>query len=143
MGMTELREAKAQADRIERTTGSSGAVVNTPKGVLLDARDVEAKHPDRRLRWVNLRNLDKVAARVAEGYVRLPDSEDGRHIGDDYALFSLPRGEYEKKIEAGRQLRALRLRMHKTEFERVVEGVAREMRDKHGINVSAEDLMKE
>lgn len=143
MGLAELKAAQAAAAQQERTTGDSGVVPNTPKQTLFDARDVEAKHPDKRLRWVNLRNPDKVAARIAEGYVRLAEADGGRHLGGDYALFAMPRDAYNRKMRAIAQVDEMRLHMHKTEFERVVENVARELRDKHGVNITAEELMKE
>lgn len=143
MGLHELKELKAKADQIERTTGMSGAIPNMPKQRLMDARDLQAQHPDKRIRWLNLRNPDKVAGRIAEGYVRISGDDGGRHLGDDYATFAIPVAEYNRRIAENERLGKERLKAYKTEFERTAESVARVLRDKHGIDVSAEDLLRE
>ena len=135
------KELKAELDRRERKEGSSGAVSNTPKGQLFDANDVVAKKPNKHLRWVNLKNPDKVPVRVAEGYRRIPEGDDGRRIGDEYALFETTKEQYHVRLEAKEEKDRQRLNAYKNEFEAVVEAVARELRDKHGIQISSKQLM--
>lgn len=142
MGLAELKALRDAAGREERTTGDSGVVANTPKGKLFDASDVERQHPDKHLRWVNLKNEDALSSRVADGYSRLSETEGGRHIGSDYALFAIPRGEYDVRKAAIKSLGQMRLNMHKTDFERVVAGVARELQAR-GLDITAKDLLKE
>lgn len=136
-----IKDLKAEMDRRERKEGGSGAVSNTPKQELFNARDVEAKKSDKHLRWVNLRNPDKVTTRIAEGYRRVPEGEDGRHLGAEYALFEMSQEQYQARLAAKKERDRERQNAYKSDFERVVEGVARELRDKHGIDISTEKLM--
>lgn len=138
-----VEELKKALDRRERTSGRSGAVPRSPKQGLLDASDVEAAHPDKRVRWLNLKNPEKVVVRQAEGYTRLPAEEGGRSLGDEMALFAAPREVHEERVAAQTEENRRRESAHRNEFQRTVEAVARELRDRHGVNVSAEQLMKE
>lgn len=138
--MSGIKELAAKLARQEKTEGSSGAVPNTPKAQLFNASDVKKAKPDMHLRWVNLKNPDKVASRVAEGYRRV-DGDDGRHLGSDYALYEMPEERYREREAMKAKRDRERLEAHKTEFEQVVESVARELRERHGISIKPEKLM--
>lgn len=135
-----VKEMQEQLDKIERTTGPSGAIPMMPKQMLLDASEVQEKKEDRRLRWVNVGNAEKAQARQAQGYVRVPVAEGGRQVGN-LALFELPREEYERRVAAQRKLNKDRLSAHKAEAEQMAENIARELRDRHGISIDAERIL--
>ena len=136
------KEIQAKLARVEATTGRSGAVPFQPKQQLLDASAVQEKKKDKRIRWVNLRNPDKVMSRIAEGYRRIPESEGGKSLGEEMALFELPREEYERRVTAIRERNEQLHSSHKREFERVVDGIARELRDKHGISIDTKRILE-
>lgn len=137
------KEALAELERVERTSGNSGVVPHMPKQMLFDKKDLDKRHPDKRLHWVNLRNTDKVLSRTADGWSRLPEDENngGRHLGDEYAVFALPREEYERRVQNQRRLHAQRLGTNRDEFEKSVEATSRMLRDKYGINIPPERLL--
>lgn len=121
-----------------------GAPVLMPKARLLDTRQVEAKHPEYRYRWGALQNPDKMAVRKDEGYEVVPESEGGRTLGGQAVLLRIPREEYERRVKEIDRVGKARLEAHKVEFQRVVEGVARELRDKYGLKeTTLERLLKE
>lgn len=117
-----------------------GARVLTPRQQMLDASAVAERHPDKRLRWVNLRNPEKVRARLLEGYEKLPENEGGRSLGDECALFALSREVYEDKVASIDAENARRLSLHRDEMQAAVAAVAKELRDKHGIRVDEKRL---
>lgn len=125
-------EVKKTLDRVEATTGGTGAIPNTPKATLLDATSVQAKMPDKRIRWVNIADASKVTGRVTEGYERVPESEGGRQIGN-LALFRVPAEVHARKVRAIEEQNERRLHAHKAAVEQVAESVERTLRDKHGI----------
>lgn len=125
-------EVKKTLDSIERKEGRSGAVPNTPKAMLLDASSVQVKQANYRLRWVSVADAAKVSGRVAEGYERVPDSDGGRQMGN-LALFRIPREQYERKVQAIKEMNERRLDAHRAEVSQVAENVERVLRDKHGI----------
>jgi len=135
-----VQEMQKDLEIVERTTGPSGAVPFTPKAQLLDASDTQAKHPDKRLRWGNVGNKEKMDLRVAQGYERVPAAEGGRQVGN-LALIGISKTEYQKRVRDQEQRNKDRLNAHKTEVEQMAEGVARELRDRHGIHVSAENII--
>jgi len=140
-GPMNTKELAAELQRREKKEGSTGAVPNSPKGQLFDASDVKAKKTDKHLRWVNLKNPDKVTTRIAEGYRRVADSEDGRHLGTDYALFEMSKEQYETRLAAKEERDRQRQNAYKSEFEAVVEAVAKDLRDNHGISITSKQLM--
>lgn len=139
---TTLEEIKAKLNRLEATTGSSGAIPRAPKQMLLDASDVAAKKPDKRLRWLNLRSPEKMAGRLADGYRVIPNDEGGRRLGDEMVLAEMPREIHEERVAALDKRNRDLVDAPRREFENAVEGVARSMRDNHGIKVTAEQLMR-
>jgi hypothetical protein len=124
----------------ERTTGSSGLIPLAPKQQLLDARQIEKDNPDKRFRWVNVHNSERAQLRQAQGYERVPVAEGGRQVGN-LALFAVPRQKYDERVAQLEKTNKERLTAHQTEVERIADGVAKELRDRHGIKVDAERIM--
>jgi len=141
MSVSDLKKQKESLARQEKTTGNSGAVPNTPKQMLLDGTDIQEKNPEHHVRWVNIKDPQKAAGRQAEGYERVPMSEGGRQLGDELAAFRIPTQGYEARLARQEKLNEHRLSSHKVEAERMAEGIARELRDRHGIHVSAERIL--
>lgn len=131
-----LEKAKRQEEQ-----DLAGADVLTPKQALLDASTVQDKLPDKRLRWVNLRDAQKVESRKAEGYSFVPPESGGRRLGDELALMEIPRERYERKVARQEQMNKERLEQHNREMEAVAESVAKILRDKHGVNINAERIL--
>ena len=123
----------------DKTIG--GARLLTPKQQLFDVSDVEAKHPDKRVKWLNLRDEQKLAARKQEGYVRLGTEEGGKSLGSEMATFVIPKKVYEEKVERLKQINRERLTAHTKEMSGVVESVLRELRDRHGIKIDERRLL--
>ena len=136
------KEIQSKLARQEATTGSSGAIPLMRKQMLLDASAVEKKRPDNRIRWVNLRNPDKVMSRISEGYSRISDADGGKKLGEEMALFELPREVFDQRIAAMTKRNAALHSSHRQEFERVVDGIARELRNKHGINIDTQRILE-
>lgn len=136
----------AELKRLEALEAKTvpGAPILTPKAMLLDARDVEAKNPDYRYRWGSSQNSDKMAVRRAEGYEVVPESEGGRSLAGHAVLMRIPRAEYERRVQSIEKVNKARLEAHKVEFQRAVEGVARELRDRYGLKeTTLERLLKD
>lgn len=119
-----------------------GAASRLPKQMMLDASDVAAKHPDKHLRWVSMKDSNKMASRKLEGYVAIPVTEGGRTLGDSLVLMGIPKAAYEQRVARQKQENARRLNQHDADWENLAEGVARELRDKHGIKVDARQLTR-
>lgn len=117
----------------------SGAASNATATMLLDKTDAERLNPGKRLRWVSIRNAQKAAMRQATGYERVPAEEGGRQVGD-LILMRLPGEEHAKRVHAIKELTQARLDAHNKESEQIAEGLARELRDRHGIKIRPEDL---
>lgn len=140
MGMDELREMREKLGRDEAKNGNSGAIPNTPKHILLDGSEIEAKNPEHSIRFVNTSDPSKVARRIRQGYEKVPESEGGKTVGN-LAAFRI-RKEDKARLDA--QLKKLnedRLNAHVREMEQMAESEARRLHDRHGINVRAEDLL--
>lgn len=138
-GKAEIEAQQAELKQIENKT-VYGAPVRTPKQMLLDASDVQARYPDQRIRWVNIQDPQVAQARRNEGYRLLSAEEGGRAIGGELALMAIPRELYDARVKNQTRMNNERLDSHKTEVERIVTAVARELRDKHGIRVDERRL---
>ena len=137
---TVLDQETKRLESVERTQ-IYGAPSLQPKQRLLDASDVQENHPDKHLRWVNIANQEKADARTqTEGYQSLPDDEGGRQLGDRLKLMWIPKDQADakrKRIDAESERR---MEAHKGEMQRAVEGVARQLRDKHNLDVDVNRL---
>lgn len=136
MGLAELQELR----RVEEKT-IPGLVIRTPKQRLLNAHEVQMKHPDKHVRWVNIKDPEKAEARKEEGYQRLTSEEGGKQIGDQGALFAIPRAVAEEKRKAIRDENSRRLNAHVNDMRAAAEAGARMLRDQAGLSVSAERLL--
>lgn len=140
MGMEELKAQRAKLDRVEATE-VPGVRVRTPRQRLLDARDVQAKHPDKSIRWVSTRDEEKAEARKEDGYTRLTSEEGGKMIGKEAALFSIPKEEHDRRVRDQQKHNATLLDAHKAAMRQEAEGAARFLRDHKGMRVDAEELL--
>jgi hypothetical protein len=109
--------------------------------MLLDVSDVEKKHPDKRVKWLNLRNTEKVESRKLEGYTRLGTEEGGKTLGSEMATFVIPREVYDRMIAAQKRINRERLSAKQDELSSTVEAVLRELRDRHGIKLDERQLL--
>lgn len=140
MSLADLQAQKKVLDEVEART-VPGAPTLTPKQQMLDASDVEKRHPDKVIRWVNIRDPQKAESRRVEGYVRLSEAEGGRSLGNDLALMAIPRAAHEAKVQAIRKLNDERLNAHRREMESVAESVAKQMRDRYGVSIDASRIL--
>lgn len=121
-----------------------GAPSRTPKERMLDASSTqEALGPEVHVRWLNMKNPDKVAMRQAEGYVRVPESEGGKALGDEMATFAISRKARDARVAAQEAENKRRLVSHKTDMEKLAENTARILKDQHGITVNPERLFRD
>ena len=127
---------KHQADLVY-----SGAASRAPLANIMDASDVAVKlGPEKHLRWVNIKDVNKVALRKTMGYERVSEADGGRVLGDEMALFVVPTAMHERAVKEQKEENVRRLSSHKTEMQQVAENTARILRDKYGVNVKAERL---
>lgn len=135
-----LKEQIAELDRVERTTGRSGAIPNTSKQKMLEYSEEQAMHPDKRLRWLTLSNKEKMESRKASGYEILPVSEGGKQVGN-YVLSAISREEYDRRVaEMTKRDREL-LSAHNREVDAEAEVAAKYLRDRFGMDIRAEDII--
>lgn len=121
-----------------------GAPTRTPKAAMLDASSTqEAVGPGKVVRWLNLKDPNKVAVRQMEGYVRVPESEGGKTLGDEMATFAISRERRDARVAAQNEENQRRLMSHKTDMERLAENTAQILRDKHGIKVDPRRLFSD
>src|SRR6266498_5023347 len=138
--IAEIKDMQDRLARAEAKSGPSGAKPFAPPQMLLDASDVQALHPDKRVRWVNVVNTQKAQRRQAEGYERIPAAEGGRQVGN-LALFAIPRADYERKVAAQAKLNRDRLDHHNREIESAAEQLSKILKDQHGVSIRPEDFL--
>jgi hypothetical protein len=139
--MAEIKARMDELNRLEATTGPSGAIPRSTKAILLDKTEAEAKNPDKRIRWVNLANQEKALLRtVVQGYVRLPEQQGGRQVGN-LVLCALPRDVYEERVEQQKKIQAERLSAKVTDMEEAFEGIARLFQDRYGMKLDVKRLL--
>jgi hypothetical protein len=137
MGLDEL---KKKLDRDEAKT-HGGAPSRSPKQKLLDLKEVQEKHPDKRVRFIQTGNPERARTRIeGDGYEVLPPSEGGRTVGG-LSIGVISREKYDARVAEQQAENQRRLHAHEREVEAMAESVARELRDRHGVNVEAKDLM--
>jgi len=143
------REAlKAERERLERLSAQTeqGVAPQTLKSDLLDTAELQRRNPGKHYRYLNAKNTDRMPSRIhKEGYKPVPEAE-AKDAGSEAKLGSLvlseqPREVHEARVAAQKKEGERRLRVHKATMEQVVEGVARELRDKHGISVDTSRLL--
>lgn len=117
-----------------------GARSRMPKEMMMDAPEAREKHPDLHLRMVHPQNME---ARKLDGYRRLTSEEGGKELAGHGVLMGIPKAEAERRKKAIEKENADRLVAHKREAEGIAEGLARELRDRHGLNISAERILRD
>lgn len=136
MGLAELQALRRQEEQ-----EVPGLRIRTPRQRILDAREVQAKHPDLHIRWVNIKDPEKAESRKEDGYRRLTSDEGGRQIGDQAALFAIPKEQAVQRRQDIRDENLARLDAHKAAMRRAAEEGSKQLRDQAGLNVSAERLL--
>ena len=120
----------------------SGAPSRTPKQMMLDASEAKEQNPDKHLRWVSLKDTNKLTSRKAEGYVAIDEEKGGKALGDELVLMGMPKELYEQRLARQKEEAARRISQHNKDWENLAEATARELRDKHGLKVDAKNLMR-
>lgn len=118
----------------------SGAPDLTPKEVLLDLSELQAKNPHLHYRWVNIRAPGKADARRGNGWLRLPETEGGREIGGELAIFVTTTRLHEHRVEQIKKLAKERLKAHVEEMQSAAEAIAKQIRSEFGIEVDTKRL---
>jgi hypothetical protein len=134
-------EIKKEVDALERKTGPSGAVPNDRKTDMLDFTDVEKRHPDKHIRLVNVSDSTNVGRKQRRQYERLPAEQGGKQVGN-LVLFAQPKAEHERRLAENKRIRESRLSVYKDKQQQLAEGMARELRDKHGLHIDPERLIR-
>lgn len=119
----------------------SGAPNLTPKDVLLDLSDLQAAHPDKHFRWVNIRAPGKADRRRLDGYIRLPVSVGGKDLAGEVAVFVTSKKIFEAREQRIKDANKARLKAHRAEVERAVESIAKELRDKYGLKINPDRIL--
>lgn len=140
-----LRQLASALDRAERTTGRSGAVPRAPKQRMYNTDKLKEANPDKHYRYVNVGDEEKAQARIDDGYVAVSEDVADKHgvrteIGNT-RLMELPREVADARRRELAELTNSRLKAHERDVREVVEGVAKELRDKHGLRIPVERLL--
>ncbi len=136
-------ELEAEIARLNNLEAKSvpGARPRTPRAQMLDASDVEAKDPDNVYRFVNIRDPQKAAAKIEDGYKKVPTEEGGRTLGDEFALMRVSKERHAELKANVDKITAFRESAHVREMENAAESVARQLRDQHGLNVDPRHIL--
>lgn len=138
-----LKEIKDRLDR-EENKRHGGARHMMPKEKMLDLGPIKEKNPDKHYRYVNTSDPAKAQTRVEQGYVAVSEDEAKaagvRHQVGEGRLMAIPREAHEERVEEIKEVGERRLKAHKVEVHAAVEAVARELRDRHGIDIPVERL---
>jgi hypothetical protein len=118
-----------------------GARPNTPRAQMLDFSAVEAKDPDHHYRVTNIKDPQRVATRIQDGYVKVSVEEGGRSLGDEMALMRTPVAKHLEQKQRTADLTAFRESAHVREMENAAESVSRMLRDEHGIKVDPRHIL--
>jgi len=129
-------QALENARKLEAQT-YGGAPSRAPRQQMLDASKVQEAHPDKHVRWVGIRDPQKAESRQLDGYQRLTSEEGGKQIGNELVLMAAPKELVEERIAGERRLNRERLEAPKRMMQEAAEGIAKELRDRHGINVDS------
>lgn len=134
-----LAQLKALQDLENKTV--PGAAPLTPRQRMLDFSEVEAKDPDHHYRIINIRDKDKAAMRIQEGFVRVSEDQGGRPLGDELALMKIPMAKYQERVRSQLDLARFRETAHVQEMTAVAESIAKQMRDIYGIKIDASRIL--
>lgn len=140
-----IGELREKMKRLEATE-VPGAPSRMQPGDVLNVDALKEVHPESHFRFVNPTDPQKIANRRRRGYVPVTDEEAAAvdlkaKVGNDAILMKQPAEMHEQEVKRLAQLNKERLDAHKAEVTRAAEAVARELHDKHGIDVPVERLM--
>lgn len=137
MAIADLKALKVQEGR-----SIPGVYTREPKQAMLDVpKEVIDRHPDKHLRWVNIKDPQKAESRQMDGYVRLTPEEGGRQLGSELALFAAPKASVEARKAFQEKRNRELLTAHVGEMEQAAQSLARELRDQHGFDVNEKDIL--
>ena len=138
---------KNLTDKLNRQEGQkhSGARSRTPKARMLDARALEAKDPEHYYRYENTDDPGKMQVQMDVGFETVPEKEceesGVRAQVGELRLIRQPMADHEEDVRASKELNKRRLEAHKTEVREAAESVAKELRDKYGMDVPISRLL--
>lgn len=135
----EKRAYTVQQQRaLDRMEGKieGGALSLTPKERLLDAEEAKKLNPDSHVRWLSLRNTEKLDSRKEEGYVKLAEEDGGRQLGDSMALFAIPRQLRDARVKRQEESTRARMGSVKELYGEVGARLAHELKRSHGLSDS-------
>ena len=140
-----IRQLASALERAEKTTGRSGAVPRQPKQRMYNIDKLKEANPDKHYRFVNVGDEEKAQARIDDGYKAVSEDEAEKHgarteIGNT-RLMELPREKADARRRELAELTNSRLKAHERDVREVIEGVAKELRDKHGLRIPVERLL--
>lgn len=140
-----LRQLASALEKAEKTTGRSGAVPRQPKQRMYQIEKLKEANPDKHYRYVNVGDEEKAQARIDDGYVAVSEDVCDKHgvraeIGNT-RLMELPREKADARRRELAELTNSRLKAHERDVREVIEGVAKELRDKHGLRIPVERLL--
>jgi hypothetical protein len=141
------RKLKDIADKLNRLEGQkrSGARERLPKGRMLDARPLEEKDREHYYRYENTDDAGRMQTMVDDGFVAVPEkeAEDAgvRAQVGELRLIRQPMEKRVEEVERQKELARSRLEAHKQDMQKAAEGVAKELRDRYGYSISAEDIL--
>lgn len=139
-----LEELKSKLERAEAKE-VPGAPQMEPKGQMLDATEYEARHDDKYIRWCNTTNKEKMEQRRLDGFQPVSE-EAAKEAGvsaqlGEMRLMEQSRERHEARVKRQEQVNADRLKQHNRDVEAAAEAVAKQLRDRHGINVDTDRLL--
>ena len=141
-----VEDQQKKLDRVEAKE-VRGAPSLQPKASMLDASALQKKNPEKYYRYGSMANRDKMEERIASGEYTLTDEKEARkagvraRLGDRMALIETSKEHHDQKMAAAKKEHERRLEAHKSEVRQVAEGVARELRDKHGLDVDVDRIL--
>lgn len=140
-----LRQLASALDQTERTTGRTGAIPRQPKQRMYRIDKLKEANPDKHYRYVNIADDEKAQGRLDDGYKPVSEAEAEKHgvraeIGTT-RLMEIPREVADARRREIDETTRHRLKAHERDVREAVEGVARELRDKHGLSIPVDRLL--
>ena len=129
-------EIKRLAEKLNKMDAQrhGGAAHRMPKERMLDATALEKKDPDHHYLYVETSEPGNLQNHLEDGYVAIGEKEckdaGVRQRVGDLVLMKIPQREFEERIETQKEVAKGRLTSFKAEFQKEVEGIVRELRDR-------------
>lgn len=129
-------EIKRLADKLNKMDAQrhGGAQHRMPKERMLDASALEKKDKDHHYLYVETSEPGNLQNHLEDGYEAVgekecKDSGVRQRVGD-LVLMRVPQREFEERVEQQKDVAKSRLTSYKAEFQKEVEGIVRELRDR-------------